>query len=172
VLVGDTSALVSLGIADDGRPVQLVFQEYDIRVPREVVKELEDIADHDDTHAAAARSVLDQILDEHVYEIDAPSNYPLDDGETAAIALANDSNATVFLCDEYRELSTVHALLSDARLVTTPKLIEVFTLRGILSEDDASDILTELVDERSWRGNSYVTQFRDRFEPQPDDSVQ
>jgi predicted nucleic acid-binding protein len=165
VLVADTSALVSLGIADDGRPVQLVFQEYDIRVPSEVVEELENVSDHDDTHGAAAKRVLDRIVDEHVSEIDSLPDYPLDDGETAAITLANDSKAAVFLCDEYRELSTVHALLSDSRLVTTPKLIEAFTLRGILSEDEAGDILTELVDERSWRGNSYVTQFRDRFEP-------
>lgn len=164
VLVADTSALVSLGIADDGSPVQLLFQEYDVRVPSAVVSELQDIADYDDTHADAATRVLDQIVDEHVQEPDDQPDYPLDDGETAAIALANDRNAAVFLCDEYHELSTVHALLSESRLVTTPKMIEVFTLRGVLSDDDASDILTEMVDERSWRGNPYVTQFRDRFE--------
>jgi predicted nucleic acid-binding protein len=164
VLVADTSALISLGIADDGTPVQLLFQEYDVRVPSAVVSELEDIAAYDDAHADAATRVLDQIVDEHVQEPDDQPDYPLDDGETAAIALANERNAAVFLCDEYHELSTVHALLAESRLLTTPKLIEVFTLRGVLSVDDAKGTLSEMVDERSWRGNPYVTQFRDRFE--------
>lgn len=164
VLVADTSALVSLAIADGGTPGQLLFQEYDVRIPSAVVSELEDIATYDDAHADAATSVLAQIEDEHVQEPDEQPDYPLDDGETAAIALANELSAVVFLCDEYHELSTVHALLSDSRLVTTPKMVEVFTRRDVLSVDDAKDILTEMVDERSWRSNSYVTQFRDRFE--------
>jgi predicted nucleic acid-binding protein len=164
VLVADTSALVSLAIADSGTPVQLLFQEYDVRIPSAVVSELEDIASYDDAHADGATSVLAQIDDEHVREPDEQPDYPLDDGETAAIALANETNAAVFLCDEYHELSTVHALLSDSRLVTTPNMVEVFTRRDVLSVEDATDILTEMVDERSWRGDSYVTQFRDRFE--------
>jgi predicted nucleic acid-binding protein len=164
VLVADTSALVSLAIADGRTPVQLLFQEYDVRIPSAVVTELEDIATYDDAHADAATSVLAQIEDEHVQEPDEQPDYPLDDGETAAIALANETNAAVFLCDEYHELSTIHALLADSRLVTTPKMVEVFTRRDVLSVDDATDILTEMVDERSWRSNSYVTQFRDRFE--------
>jgi len=164
VLVADTSALVSLAIADRGTPVQLLFQEYDVRIPSAVVRELEDIATYDDVHADAATIVLAKIDDEHVQEPDEQPDYPLDDGETAAIALANEMNAAVFLCDEYRELSTVHALLSESRLVTTPKMVEVFTRRDVLSVDDATDILTEVVNERSWRSNSYVTQFRDRFE--------
>lgn len=163
-LVADTSALVSLAIADRGAPVQLLFQEYDVRIPSTVVRELEDIAANDDGHANAATEVLDHLADERVEKVDTLPEYPLDDGETAAIALANDTNAAVFLCDEYHELSTVHALLSESRLLTTPKLIEVFTIRGVLSVDDARRILTDMVDERSWRGNPYVEQFRDRFE--------
>lgn len=164
MLVADTSALISLAIADEGSPVQLLFQEYDVRVPSAVVSELEDIGAYDDAHADAATSVLAQIVDEHVQEPDDQPDYPLDDGETAAIALANDRDAAVFCCDEYHELSTVHALLAESRLLTTPKLIEVFTLRGVLSVDDAKGILDEMVDAQSWRGNPYVTQFRDRFE--------
>lgn len=164
VLVADTSALISLAIADGGVPVELLFQEYDVRIPSTVVSELEDIAAYDDAHADVATRVFDQLVDEHVEEVTDRPEYPLDDGETAAIALANDRNAAVFLCDEYHELSTVHALLSESRLLTAPKMIEVLTIRGVLSVDDAKRILTEMVDERSWRGNPYVEQFRDRFE--------
>ncbi|PSQ31304.1 hypothetical protein BRD16_04060 [Halobacteriales archaeon SW_6_65_46] len=164
MLVADTSALVSLAITDSGTPVRLLFQEYDIRLPPAVVAELEDIATYDDTHADAAARVLAQLGDEHVEAPDERPDYPLDDGETAAITLANETNAAVFLCDEYRELSTIHAVLSESRLVTTPKLIEAFTRRDVLSAETARDILSEMIEERSWRGNPYVAQFRDRFE--------
>ncbi|PSP38859.1 hypothetical protein BRC71_05195 [Halobacteriales archaeon QH_7_65_31] len=33
-----------------------------------------------------------------------------------------------------------------------------------VSAETARDIISEMVDERSWRGNPYVAQFRDRFE--------
>ncbi|PSP38855.1 hypothetical protein BRC71_05175 [Halobacteriales archaeon QH_7_65_31] len=134
MLVADTSALVSLAITDSGTPIRLLFQEYDIRLPPAVVAELEDIATYDDTHADAAARVLAQLGDEHVEAPDERPDYPLDDGETAAITLANETNAAVFLCDEYRELSTIHAVLSESRLVTTPKLIEAFTRRDVPGE--------------------------------------
>ena len=70
----------------------------------------------------------------------------------------------MFCCDEYAELSTVHALLSAARLMTTPKMIEAFVLRDALSPAAAKAALSEMVTERSWRRNAYVTQFRDRFD--------
>ena len=164
VLVADTSALVSLAIPADGSPLCLLFDEYDVRVPPAVVDELQDIAAYEDAHADAATRVLDRLADIHVQQPNERPDYPLDDGEIAAIALANETNADVFCCDEYAELSTVHALLSAARLLTTPKSIEAFVLRGVLSPAEARAALSEMVTERSWRNNAYVTQFRDRFD--------
>lgn len=164
VLVADTSTLVSLAITSDVRPVQLLFQEYSVRIPPAIVGELRDIASYNDRHADAAQRILDRINDKHVQRLPELPDYPLDKGETAAIELANVSNADVFLCDEYHELSTIHALLSEARLVTTPKLIESFVVRGTLSPNEARTILSEMIDERSWRSNSYVEQFMNRFD--------
>lgn len=163
VLVADTSALVSLAITSDIEPVQLLFQEYEVRVPPVIVDELRDIAIYEDRHADAAQRILDRIGEEHIQRPTERPNYPLDDGETAAIELANTSNAAVFLCDEYLELSTIHALLLEPRLVTTPKLIESFVVRGMFSQSEARTALSEMINERSWRTNSYVTQFMHRF---------
>ena len=164
VLVADTSALVSLAIPTDDSSIRLLFEEYDVRVPPAVVNELQDIAAYEDAHADAATRVLDQLADTHIQQPNEQPNYPLDDGETAAIALANEASADVFLCDEYAELSTVHALLSEAHLMTTPKMIEAFVLRDVLSPAEAQAALSEMVSERSWRNNTYVTQFLDRFD--------
>lgn len=143
VLVADTSALVSLAIATDDSPIQLLFGEYEVRVPSTVVSELQDIATYDDAHDDAARRVRDQLTKSHIHNPTEKPDYPLDEGETAAIALANEANADVFLCDEYAELATVHALLSEVRFMTTPKMIEAFVLRGVLSPADAHTALSE-----------------------------
>lgn len=164
VLIADTSALVSLAIPTDDAPIRLLFEEYDIRVPPAVVGELRDIAAYEDAHADAAARVLDQFADAHIQQPNDQPDYPLDDGETEAIALANETGANVFLCDEYVELSTIHALLSEARLMTTPKIVEAFVLRGVLSPAEAHTALSEMVSARSWRNNAYVTQFLGRFE--------
>ncbi|ELZ01027.1 hypothetical protein [Natrialba aegyptia] len=163
VVVPDTSALVSLAIASDESPIELLFTEYKVRISPEVVEELEEIASYDDTHAEAATRVLNQLDENHIQQPSEQPEYPLDEGETEAIALANETNAEIFLCDEYGELSTVHALLSSPRLLTTPKMMEALVLRGVLSAEDAQAALSEMVDERSWRNNSYVTQFLARF---------
>lgn len=164
VLVADTSALVSVAITSDVTPIHLLFRDHDVLVPPEIIKELDDIANYDDRHAEAAQKVLNRIDEEQIQRISELPEYPLDTGETAAIELANRSNADVFLCDEHRELSTVHALLSEARLVTTPKMIESFVLRGNLLPSEARAAFSEMVAKRSWRNHSYVEQFRSRFD--------
>lgn len=164
VLVADTSALVSLAIASDDGPISLLFAEYEVRVPPPVHRKLQDIAAYEDAHADAATRGLDLITDTHIQSPTTPPDSPLDAGETAAIALANELPATVFLCEEYSELSTVHALLSEPRLMTTPKMIEAFVRRDVLSPATAQAALSEMVAERSWRNNAYVTQFLNRFD--------
>lgn len=164
MLVADISALVSLAITTNSSPIELLFREYDVRIPPAVVSELRDIAAYDDTHGDAATRVLDLLENYHIQQPNDQPDYPLDKGETTAITLANEVNADVFICDEYSELSTVHALLSEARFMTTPKMIEALVIRGVLSSADAQTALSEMVTERSWRNNSYVTQFLDRFD--------
>jgi predicted nucleic acid-binding protein len=164
VLIADTSALISLAIVRKSDLVQLLFQEYYVRIPSSVVSELNETSTYDDRHAEAARRVLDRIDNEHIRQAPERSDYPLDEGETAAIDLANELEADVFLCDECRELSTVHALLSGPRLMTSPKIIETFVLRETLSSTEAQAALSVMVAERSWRNNSYVKQFMDRFD--------
>ena len=103
VLVADTSALVSLAVAKDGLALETLFREYEVYVPSAIVEELEEIATYDDAHADSARRVLDRIADSCAHEVEVPSEYPLDAGESAAIELADRIEADAFLCDEYRD---------------------------------------------------------------------
>jgi predicted nucleic acid-binding protein len=161
-LVADGSALVSLGIvADcDPDPLALVLKRYDVLVPRAVVGELEEIASYDDVHGRAATRVLDRTDEFRIVSVALDAEFPLDDGENAAVTLANDSDAALLLCDEFTQLGLIHASLANTRLVTTPTILSVLVRTDRLTVADATAVLDRISDARSWGGNSYVQRAR------------
>lgn len=164
--VADSSALVSLGVVAefDPDPLSLFFTSYDVVVPPEVLAEVEDIASYDDDHGQAATRVLDRrdALTSRAVTLD--STFPLDDGENAAVTLANESDASLFLCDEFNQLGLIHASLATTRLVTTPTLLALFVRTDQLSSTDALMLLDDISTVRSWVENSYVQRARSLFE--------
>lgn len=165
-LVADTSALVSLGtVADaDPDPLSCCLVAYGVVVPDAVVDELREVASYDDAHGRAATAVLDRIDAVSTRSVDLDAQFPLDDGENAAVTLANDLDAELLLCDEFSQLGLIHASLADTRLVTTPTLLSVLVRTGQLSAADARSLLAEITDARSWSDNSYVQRARSMLE--------
>ncbi|WP_338738514.1 hypothetical protein [Haloplanus salilacus] len=165
-LVADASALVSLGIVtpDDPDPLALCLTRYEVVVPTAVVEELREIASYDDVHRQAASAVLDRADSFTIRPVALDAEFPLDDGENAAVTLANELDAALFLCDEFTQLGLIHASLADTRLVTTPTLLSVLVRTGQLSATDARSLLDEISDARSWGGNSYVERVRSVLE--------
>lgn len=161
-LVADTSGLVSLGVAEQSTvdPLALCIAEYGVHLPAEVVAELEAVASYDDEHGRAVTAVLDHRPAITVESVDLDAGFPLDDGENAAVTLANDLDAALLLCDEFNQLGLIHASLVNTRLVTTPTLLSVFVRTGHLSADDAQTLLDEISAARSWDENSYVRRAR------------
>lgn len=84
------------------------------------------------------------------------NSFLLDDGENAAVTLANDTGAPQLLCDEFNQLALVHASLVDTRLVTTPTLLLALTRNDAASSATASALLAAMRDARSWTHNRYV----------------
>jgi predicted nucleic acid-binding protein len=159
VIVADTSALLSIASAPS--VLDTVFDEYDVLVPREVVDELEETAEYDDETARAADVVMSRLNDDAVREAELNTDFPLDEGENAAVSLANEKDADLFLCDEFNRIGLIHASLTDVRLVTTPKLLEVLVHKDALSEEEAIEALDDMTEARSWKGNSYVQRARE-----------
>lgn len=162
VLVADTSSLVSLAVAagHDPDPLALCLDTYEVLIPEAVVEELEEMSSYDDAHGRAAETVLGQGVDLTVEPVTIDKEFPLDDGENAAVSLANDVEAALFLCDEFNRLGLIHATLASTRLVTTPTLLAVFLRREILSREDALVLLDVIGRARSWDENSYVERAR------------
>ena len=165
-LVADTSALVSLGIVSDAdpNPLSLCLNGYDVFLPEEVLKELQEIASYDDEHGQAATIVLARTAELTVRSVDLDVEFPLDDGENAAVTLANEIDATLFLCDEFNCLGLIHASLVDTRLVTTPTLLSVFVRTEQLTPGEARTLLRGISTARSWEANSYVQRARSLLE--------
>lgn len=166
ILVADTSGLVSAASTADARRrlLPLLFDGYEVTVPRQVVDELESIADYDDAHGTAAQAVLDNNERFTVETVTLDSTFPLDAGENAAVQLATRLDAPFLYCDEYTQLSLIHASLSGTRLVTTPRLLKALVARGEWSNDTAMDLLDGIAAARSWSGNAYVQQATQLFE--------
>ena len=161
-LIADASGLVSLGVAADETqdPLTLCLDQYEVIIPKQVFEELEEIASYDDIHGQAASTVLDQSHDFEARSVELDANFPLDDGENAAITLANDLDAELFLCDEFNQLGLIHASLANTRLVTTPTLLSIFVQTDQLTADEARMHLDAITDARSWDENSYVQRSR------------
>lgn len=162
-VVADTSALVSLGSTRTNRVLDALVEEYDLRVPRKVVEELRETASYEDEQARAAEKAFRYVDESFEENVELDPSFPLDDGENAAVTLANE-RADLFLCDEFNRLGLIHASLSEVRLVTTPKFLEVLVYREVLSRSEALDALDEISELRSWENNSYVGRARETLE--------
>jgi len=138
---------------------------YDAVVPAAVVDELQETASDEDAHGRSAAAVLDRKEALETRSVPLDSGFPLDDGENAAVTLANDIDAALLLCDEFTHLGLIHASLADTRLVTTPTLLSVFVRMERLSVEEARTILDESSQARTWDGNSYVERARSVLEP-------
>lgn len=162
LVVADTSALVSLGTVTDraGNPLGYLLDNHSVAVPEAVLAELEATAAYEDASGRGARNALARRAEFETHAVELDGTFPLDDGEHAAVTLANDIEATQFLCDEFTRLALVHASLTTARLVTTPTLLVLLTRRAELSREDAADLLTAISEARSWSGNAYVDRAR------------
>jgi len=161
-LVADTSGLVSLGITSgsDPDPLSVCLDAYDVCIPAAVIEELQEIAAYNDSHGQAATAVCNRTTEMSIQAVDLDAEFPLDDGENAAVTLANEIDAELLLCDEFNSLGLIHASLANTRLVTTPTLLSVFVRTRELSTETAQALLDEMSSARSWDGNSYVHRAR------------
>ncbi|WP_082677767.1 hypothetical protein [Haloferax sp. Q22] len=167
-IVADTSALVSLGTVADAttNPLDLLLESHELLLPKQVLEELAETASYDDASGEAAQAVLDRKNAFDVRPVELDETFPLDDGENAAVTLANEVDASQLLCDEFNRLALVHASLVDTRLVTTPILLTALVRNDVLSPDSAEQSLEKMSDARSWSANSYVARAKATLQQQ------
>lgn len=167
-IVADTSALVSLGTVVDAttNPLDILVESHELLLPEQVLEELSETASYDDASGEAAQAVLDRKNAFKIQLVELDETFPLDDGENAAVTLANEVNAVQLLCDEFNRLAVIHASLVETRLVTTPILLTALVRNDVLSPDSAQRLLERMSEARSWSANSYVARARATLQQQ------
>ena len=168
LVVADSSALVSLGTVagEPTDPFEVLLAEHRVVLPERIVLELQETASFEDPSGDAARAVLDRSSAFEVRSTELEEEFPLDDGENAAVGLANELHARQLLCDEFNRLALIHVSLADTRLVTTPTLLIAFLRNDRLSARDAAVLLDRMSEARSWENNRYVARARATLERQ------
>jgi hypothetical protein len=90
----------------------------------------------------------------------ADSMPPLDAGERAAIALANEEHAGYLLCNEFSNLTLIVSAMDETQPLTTPGLLIALVRREGLPKADARAQLAEIAELRSWERNSFYQRSR------------
>lgn len=181
-VVADTSALVSLAVprADETtatdalpNPLHYLLTSCHVSVPMTVVAELEDLAQYQDIHGAAAHNVL--AADEHIDiedpfardgTLDARPVLGLDEGETDGIVVANARDVDGFLTDEFggTNVPLIHAALRGPRIVPTPRLLWDLARNEHMTNSDACVLIDVIPPQCSWENSPYVAQICDRLD--------
>lgn len=150
MIVADTSALISLALADS---LTTVSNEYDVHTTQTVVTELEDTAAYDDSHGQAANDVLEYRDQLTVHDTTDPAvtSTRIDDGEASCLALTNELEAAFLITDDLRALPELQAL-ADAQVAISPLLLKALVTRNVITRNEAKERLDHLAATRDWLG--------------------
>lgn len=150
MIVADTSALISLAIADS---LTHVLNEYDVHTTQTVVTELEDTAAYDDSHGQAADDVLHQMDQLTVHEATDSSvtSTRIDDGEASCLTLTDELGAAFLLTDDLRALPELQAV-TDAQVAISPLVLKALVTRNVITRNEAKERLDQLAATRDWLG--------------------
>lgn len=162
MIVVDTSAVVSLAIGD---VLVRVVDEYDVHTTRRVVDELEATAEYDDVHGAAAADALTSTESMTVHDVPDSEvrTSRIDAGEASCVELVRRLDADFLLTDDLRALPELQEL-TGARVAISPILLRALVKRGVLSDDEARELLAEVAATRDWLGAPIYRRARDLFE--------
>lgn len=162
MIVADTSALISLSSAD---VLETVLAEFDVHTTARVVDELEETADYDDIHGTAATAVLEQKDELTIHEEGNPSirSSRIDAGEASCLALEQEIEPDFLLTDDLRALPELQSVAT-ARVAISPIVLKALVKRDVLTADEATQNLDQLVDARDWLGAPIYRRARELFD--------
>lgn len=162
MIVVDTSSLVTLATAD---LLTMVLDEYDVHTTDAVLTELEETAEYDDEHGAAAQTVLDTRIQLSVHETSGQEfqSSRIGGGEGSCALLAREHDADFLITDDLRALPELQTLTT-SQVAITPILLKALVQRNQLSEERALQKLDEMAESRDWLGAPIYRRARQLFD--------
>ena len=150
MIVADTSALISLAIADC---LDTTLAEFDVHTTTTVVEELEETAAFDDPHGQGAAAALRHTDELSVHDVTTPHFHSsrIDNGEASCLALTRELAARFLLTDDLRALPELE-VLTDAEVALSPIVLRALVSRDVLTATEATNRLEQLASTRGWLG--------------------
>lgn len=150
MLVVDTSALVSLAIADS---LDDLLAEFDIHTTGQVVEELRETAEYDDAHGNGATVVVQALDDLTTHDVERGSfeSSRIDGGEASCVRLCRSLEPDFLVTDDLRALPELQSLV-EARVAISPIVLRALVERGRIDDATARARLDELAETRDWLG--------------------
>ncbi|WP_181686906.1 hypothetical protein [Halorhabdus salina] len=147
MIVADTSALVSLSTIDR---LDRLLTGFDVHTTATVVTELKETAEYEDTHATAARAVLDRQDNLAVHQVEESiESARIDAGEGSVVVFARKRDADFLLTDDLRALPELQAA-TEARVAISPIVLRALLDCGVLDREDALADVEQLATGEDW----------------------
>ena len=157
VLVGDTSALISLEV---GTLLEDSFQLFDYFIPGRVLNEIKEISSYEDETAIAAKNILKLMEEGKITEVSVKdhekvkevmnSKKTIDMGEAESLILAQETDVKILITDDLRSLKALKELSGEIRIHLSVYVIARMVLSEIIDKSVANECLSKISDKRSW----------------------
>ncbi len=149
MIVVDTSAFISLGFCD---LVLVLLKEFEVHTTEVVIDELKEMREYEDEEGETAKKVIENKDEITIHEFDKKFNFKqrdIDRGEGSCAVLAKNTGTDFLITDDVRALPYLKTI-SMTKVVFSPIVLKALVHRNILSEKEAEEKLTDLIESRDW----------------------
>ncbi len=147
MIVIDTSGFLSLTNADSIDPV---LTQFDVHTTTTVSSELMNLAGSDETYGNAAQHILTRNTQFNAHPIDnILETSRIGPGEGSCLQLVEDMDAPFLVTDNHRALPELQNA-TDAQVVTPPIVLKALVYRRLITDEEALERITRIVDEEDW----------------------
>lgn len=177
IVVGDTSALISLGI---GGVLSKCLEISRILIPQKVYNELDEISQSNDIHGKAAQETIRIISNGDIEVAEVKHNEKIDElvsgysridvGEAEALILAQENSITILITDDFRSLPDLKKVPGDVEIHLSIYLLARLVLENLITITEAQEVLNRISKGRTWESaaiynlaKKYIEELKEPF---------
>lgn len=165
VIVGDTSALISLEVGD---VLNLSFSNYQYLISLTIKKELKEMSSYPDIHGKAALKILTYVSSKNIIvrklksrtkltKILAGFNH-IDQGKGEALIIAEENNIPLLITDDFKGIRDLKQVTTQVKIHLSIYVLAGLVLDGKLTKAKAKKALTSIAKKRTWEYAAIYTQ--------------
>ncbi len=160
-IVADTSALISLAIAD---LIKKSLEIVEIYIPKEVVLELTELSKYKDIEGSAARAVLELVGNKKIIvkeiknqqKIENILNSDIHHGEAACFALCAENDIQLFIMDDVDAGYSLESIAKSHGLeirISIAVIVELYSQNKI-NKTETKNAIKSLTSRRRWESGA------------------